>query len=268
MDNENIQAQEQEVVQQGNQDNSMAAFLETFDDDSIKRAFKDTLNDAGEFDRNKVKNLAGRMISDRRALSKIKNMPESVEKFRENYKPNDKFAPLFDESNEKGAKIRDMFNKLDEVCFSNTIGEDKNSVIKNFLLDTFAGNGLIDMRSQEEKEALEQQKQEDQKEILQNALGANTDLDKVNSIIDQFIEDESDDDEDTKTVLNAIKSSAKGKLILYSLRNRIYGKPVPVMKTEIGNSLKALQKEYDDPNTTRERRKELAEQMNEIEGIE
>jgi hypothetical protein len=40
------------------------------------------------------------------------------------------------------------------------------------------------------------------------------------------------------------------------------------MKTEIGNSLKALQKEYDDPNTTRERRKELAEKMNEIEGIE
>ena len=123
MDSENIQAQEQEVTQQGKSD--MEAFLETFDDDSIKRAFKETLNDAGEFDRNKVKNLAGRMISDRRALSKIKNMPESVEKFKENYKPNDKFAPLFDESNEKGAKIRDMFNKLDELCYSNTIGEDK-----------------------------------------------------------------------------------------------------------------------------------------------
>ena len=266
MDSENIQAQEQEVTQQGKSD--MEAFLETFDDDSIKRAFKETLNDAGEFDRNKVKNLAGRMISDRRALSKIKNMPESVEKFKENYKPNDKFAPLFDESNEKGAKIRDMFNKLDELCYSNTIGEDKNSVIKNFLLDTFASNGIIDTKSAEEKEAEMQKKLEDQKEILQDALGANTELDRVQAIIDDFITDESDNDPTVKAVFDAINNSAKGKLILYSLRNRIYGKPVPVMKTEIGNSLKALQKEYDDPNTTRERRKELAEKMNEIEGIE
>jgi hypothetical protein len=266
MDSENIQAQEQEVTQQGKSD--MEAFLETFDDDSIKRAFKETLNDAGEFDRNKVKNLAGRMISDRRALSKIKNMPESVEKFKENYKPNDKFAPLFDESNEKGAKIRDMFNKLDELCYSNTIGEDKNSVIKNFLLDTFASNGIIDAKSAEEKEAEKQKKADDIKEILQDSLGSNTDLDKVQSVIDQFIEDESDGDETTKAVFDAINNSAKGKLILYSLRNRIYGKPVPVMKTEIGNSLKALQKEYDDPNTTRERRKELAEKMNEMEGLE
>ena len=93
-------------------------------------------------------------------------------------------------------------------------------------------------------------------------------MDKVQSIIDQFIEDESDGDETVKAVFDAINNSAKGKLILYSLRNRIYGKPVPVMKTEIGNSLKALEKEYNDPNTTKERRKELAEKMNEIEGIE
>jgi uncharacterized protein (UPF0335 family) len=161
-----------------------------------------------------------------------------------------------------------MFNKLDELCYSNTIGEDKNSVIKNFLLDTFASNGIIDAKSAEEKEAEKQKKADDIKEILQDSLGSNTDLDKVQSIIDQFIEDESDGDETTKAVFDAINNSAKGKLILYSLRNRIYGKPVPVMKTEIGNSLKALQKEYDDPNTTRERRKELAEKMNEIEGIE
>lgn len=266
MDNENIQAQENEAQQQGKSD--MEAFLETFDDDSIKKAFKETLNDAGEFDRNKVKNLAGRMISDRRALSKIKNMPESVEKFKENYKPNDKFAPLFDESNEKGAKIRDMFNKLDELCYSNTIGEDKNSVIKNFLLDTFATNGIIDTKSAEEKEAELQQKLEDQKEILQDALGVNTDLEKVQSIIDDFILEESDEDPAVKAVFDAINSSAKGKLILYSLRNRIYGKPVPVMKTEIGTSYKALEREYNDPNTSKERRKELAEKMNEIEGIE
>lgn len=266
MDNENIQAQEKEAQQQGKSD--MEAFLETFDDESIKRAFKETLNESGEFDRNKVKNLAGRMISDRRSLSKIKNMPETVEKFRENYKPNDKFAPLFDESNEKGAKIRDMFNKFDELCFSNTIGEDKNNVIKNFLLDTFASNGIIDTKSAEEKEAENQKKMEDQKEILQDALGVNADLEKVQSIIDDFILEESDEDPAVKAVFDAINSTAKGKLILYSLRNRIYGKPVPVMKTEIGNSLKALEKEYNDPNTTKERRKELAEKMNEIEGIE
>ena len=88
-------------------------------------------------------------------------------------------------------------------------------------------------------------------------MGSNTDLDKVQSIIDQFIEDESDGDETVKAVFDAINNSAKGKLILYSLRNRIYGKPVPVMKTEIGNSLKALEKEYNDPNTTKERRKNL-----------
>ncbi len=266
MDSENIQAQEQEVTQQGKSD--MEAFLETFDDDSIKRAFKETLNDAGEFDRNKVKNLAGKMISDRRALSKINNMPNSVEDFKNNYKPNEKYANLFNEENAGGEKIRKMFDEFDKLCFSNTIGEAKNSVIKNFILDTFASNGLIDTTSEEEKEAQKQQKIEDQRAILEDALGANTDLDKVDAIINDFITDESDNDPTVKAVFDAINNSAKGKLILYSLRNRIYGKPVPVMKTEIGNSLKALEKEYNDPNTTKERRKELAEKMNEIEGIE
>lgn len=249
-------------------ENDMNTFIESFNDNAQKKAFRETLNEDGSFNREKIRDLAGRMLAERRNLSRINEMPENVAKFKELYKPDEKFANLFNEENKNGEKIRKMFDSFDEMCMSTTIGQSKNKAVKDFLLKTFADNGLIDMRSQEEKEALEQQKQEDQKEILQNALGANTDLDKVNSIIDQFIEDESDDDEDTKTVLNAIKSSAKGKLILYSLRNRIYGKPVPVMKTEIGNSLKALQKEYDDPNTTRERRKELAEQMNEIEGIE
>lgn len=262
-----------EIIQESTQvtppENDMNTFIESFNDNAQKKAFRETLNEDGSFNREKIRDLAGRYLSERRNISKINEMPETVEKFKENFKPNDeRFNPLFDESNEKGKKIRDMFDKLDNMCMQNTIGQSKNKAIKEFLLKTFADNGLVDMTTKEEKEALEQQKLEDQKEILENALGKNTDLDKVNSIIDQFIEDEADDDEDTKMVLNAIKGSAKGKLILYSLRNRIYGKPVPVIKTEIGQSLKSLEKEYNDPNTSRERRKELAEKMNEIEGID
>ena len=257
-----------ETAPQGQEIESMDSFIDSFTDNGLKKAFRDCLDENGDFDRVKVKNLAGKMLSDRRALSKIQEMPESVEDFKNNFKPNEKYAPLFDENNTGGEKIRKMFNRLDEVCFKNGIGETKNQALKTFLLDTFAENNIIDTKTAEEKEAQKQQKLEDQKEILENALGRNTDLDRVQDIIDQFIEDESDSDDATRAVFDAINSTAKGKLILYSLRNRIYGKPVPVMKTEIGTSLKALQKEYDDPNTTRERRKELAEKMNEIEGIE
>ena len=245
-----------------------ADFIGSFKDAGQQKAYKECLNENGEFDREKIRDLAGRYLSERRNISRINEMPESVTKFKELYKPDDKFANLFNEENKGGEKIRKMFDQFDEMCMSSTIGQSKNKAVKDFLLKTFADNGLIDMTSEEEKQAAQQKKADDIKEILQDSLGSNTDLDKVQSIIDQFIEDESDGDETTKAVFDAINNSAKGKLILYSLRNRIYGKPVPVMKTEIGNSLKALQKEYDDPNTTRERRKELAEKMNEIEGIE
>ena len=247
----------------------MNTFIESFNDNAQKKAFRETLNEDGSFNREKIRDLAGRMLSERRNLSRINEMPESVAKFKENFKPDDdRFSSLFDESNEGGKKIREMFDKFDDMCMQNTIGVSKNKAVKEFLLKTFADNNLIDMTSAEEKEAQAQKKAEDIKDILENSLGKNADLDKVQSVIDQFIEDESDGDETTKAVFDAINNSAKGKLILYSLRNRIYGKPVPVMKTEIGTSLKALQKEYDDPNTTRERRKELAEKMNELEGIE
>ena len=259
----------QENGTQGTPENDMNTFIESFNDNAQKKAFRETLNEDGTFNREKIRDLAGRMLADRRNLSRINEMPESVAKFKENFKPDDeRFNPLFDETNENGKKVRDMFDKLDQMCMQNTIGQSKNKAIKEFLLKTFADNGVIDMTSKEEKEAQELKKAENQKEILENALGKNTDLDKVNSIIDQFIEDEAEEDEDAKMVLNAIKGSAKGKLILYSLRNRIYGKPVPVMKTEIGESMAALQREYDNPNTTRERRKELAEKMNEMEGID
>lgn len=250
-------------------ENDMNAFIESFSDKAQQKAFRETLNEDGSFNREKIRDLAGRYLTERRNISRIAEMPESVAKFKENFKPDDeRFNRLFDDANDKGKKIRDMFDKFDDMCMQNTIGVSKNKAVKEFLLKTFADNGLIDMTSEEEREAQKQKKLDDQKEILENALGKNTDLGKVQSIIDQFIEDEADGDETTKAVFDAINDSAKGKLILYSLRNRIYGKPVPVMKTEIGSSLKALEKEYNDPNTTKERRKELAEQMNEIEGIE
>ena len=257
-----------ETAPQGQKIESMDSFIDSFTDAGLKRAFRETLNEDGSFNREKIRDLAGRMLSDRRALSRVNEMPESASKFKEVYKPDDQFANLFNEDNKGGEKIRKMFDKFDDMCMQNTIGQSKNKAVKDFLLKTFADNGLIDMTSEEEREAQKQQKLEDEKEILQNALGKNADLDKVQDIIDQFIEDETDGDDTVKAVFDAINNSAKGKLILYSLRNRIYGKPVPVMKTEIGTSLKALQKEYDDPNTTRERRKELAEKMNELEGIE
>ena len=256
------------IETQGGTPTEMDSFIESITDNAQKKAFRETLNDDGSFNKEKIRDLAGRYLSERRNISRINEMPESAGKFKELYKPDEKFANLFNEENKGGEKIRKMFDQFDEMCMSSTIGQSKNKAVKDFLLKTFADNGLIDMTSEEEKQAAQQKKADDIKEILQDSLGSNTDLDKVQSIIDQFIQDESDGDETTKAVFDAINNSAKGKLILYSLRNRIYGKPVPVMKTEIGNSLKALQKEYDDPNTTRERRKELAEKMNEIEGIE
>lgn len=255
-------------TQGGTPTNEMETFIDSITDTAQKKAFRETLNDDGSFNKEKIRDLAGRYLSERRNISRINEMPESAGKFKELYKPDEKFANLFNEENKGGEKIRKMFDQLDDMCMQNTIGQSKNKAVKDFLLKTFEQNGLIDMTSEEEKQAAQQKKADDIKEILQDSLGSNTDLDKVQSIIDSFIEDESDGDETTKAVFDAINSSAKGKLILYSLRNRIYGKPVPVIKTEIGNSLKALEKEYNDPNTTKERRKELAEKMNEIEGIE
>lgn len=264
MAEENIQG----TTPENTPSDTMDTFIDSFDDESVKKAFKETLNDKGEFDREKIKNLAGRMISDRRTLSKINNMPDSVAKFKEEYKPEERFANLFNEENQAGEKIRKMFDDFDNLCYNNTIGQTKNRLVKDFILKTLSENGIIDTESAEEKAAKAEKKAADQRMILEDALGKNTDLDKVNAIIDQFIEDESEEDADVKPVLEAIKSSAKGKLILYSLRNRIYGKPVPVMKTEIGTSQKALEREYNDPNTSRERRKEIAEKLNEMEGIE
>lgn len=260
--------EKQGLENQENHGSDMTAFIDSFDDESVKKAFKETLNDKGEFDREKIKNLAGRMISDRRTLSKINNMPDSVAKFKEEYKPEERFANLFNEENQAGEKIRKMFDDFDNLCYNNTIGQTKNRLVKDFILKTLSENGIIDTKTAEEKAADEEKKAEDQRMIMESALGKNTDLNKVNAIIDEFIADESDEDPDVKVVLDAIKSSAKGKLILYSLRNRIYGKPVPVMKTEIGTSQKALEREYNDPNTTRERRAEIAEKLNEMEGIE
>ena len=256
------------IETQGGTPTEMDSFIESITDNAQKKAFRETLNDDGSFNKEKIRDLAGRYLSERRNISRLNEMPDSVAKFKELYKPDDRFANLFNPENKGGEKIRDMFDKFDQYCMENVIGQSKNKAVKDFLLKTFADNGLIDMTSEEEKQAAQQKKADDIKEILQDSLGSNTDLDKVQSIIDQFIQDESDGDETTKAVFDAINNSAKGKLILYSLRNRIYGKPVPVMKTEIGNSLKALEKEYNDPNTTKERRKELAEKMNEIEGIE
>lgn len=260
--------EKQGLENQENHGSDMTAFIDSFDDESVKKAFKETLNDKGEFDREKIKNLAGRMISDRRTLSKINNMPDSVAKFKEEYKPEERFANLFNEENQAGEKIRKMFDDFDNLCYNNTIGQTKNRLVKDFILKTLADNNIIDVATPEERAAKEEQKAQDQRAILESALGKNTDLDKVEAVINDFISDESMDDPDVKVVLDAIKSSAKGKLILYSLRNRIYGKPVPVMKTEIGTSQKALEKEYNDPNTTRERRAEIAEKLNEMEGIE
>lgn len=247
---------------------SMETFIESFNDKAQQKAFRDCLNESGEFDREKIRDLAGRYLSERRSLSKITEMPDDVAKFKENFTPDERFAPLFDETNDGGKKIREMFDKLDVICMEQKIGETKNKALKQFLLNTFADNNIIDARTPDEREAESQKQAENQKEILENALGKNTDLDKVNAIIDQFVDDEADGDDTVKAVFDAIKSSAKGKLILYSLRNRIYGKPVPVIKTEIGQTKKSLEKEYDNPNTTRERRKEIAEKLNEIEGLE
>ena len=100
MAEENIQG----TTPENTPSDTMDTFIESITDNAQKKAFRETLNEDGSFSREKIRDLAGRYLSERRAVSKLNEMPETAEKFKESYKPDDKFAPLFNEERLRRAK--------------------------------------------------------------------------------------------------------------------------------------------------------------------
>ena len=62
-----------------------ADFIGSFKDSAQQKAYRDCLNESGEFDREKIRDLAGRYLSERRNISRLSEMPESAGKFKELY---------------------------------------------------------------------------------------------------------------------------------------------------------------------------------------
>ena len=69
-------------TQGGTPTNEMDSFIESITDTAQKKAFRETLNDDGSFNKEKIRDLAGRYLSERRNISRINEMPESAGKKR------------------------------------------------------------------------------------------------------------------------------------------------------------------------------------------
>ncbi len=70
------------IETQGGTPTEMETFMDSITDTAQKKAFRETLNDDGSFNKEKIRDLAGRYLSERRNISRINEMPTDVKQVK------------------------------------------------------------------------------------------------------------------------------------------------------------------------------------------
>lgn len=134
--------------------------------------FKDS---DGNFDAAKIQKLADDKKYLRQQISKLKQLPESVEEYGKNFVLDSKFDE-FVSNEENKKKIDTVFEKLDKLSLEKGLSVERNNDIRRFVLDELVASKAIDITPNAKKEEMAQKIVAERNTAIQETIGEISDI--------------------------------------------------------------------------------------------
>lgn len=184
-------------------------------------------NEDGTFSEEKIKKLADDKKYFRQQISKLKQMPSSIEEYGKDFVLDSKFDE-FASKEENQAKIKALFEKIDKLSMEKGIGVERNHDIRRFVMDELVEAKAIDLTTQAEKDAENQKIVEERNKAVQEVIGDVTDINAWNDALCDWLKGFCNSDAEYQMHKSLLERNSIWALSLNKVRHAMQGNKIPV----------------------------------------
>lgn len=188
---------------------------------------KEYRNEDGSFSEEKLIKLAEDKKYYRQQISKLKQMPSSVEEYGKDFVLDSKFNE-FASKDENKEKINALFDKIDKLSMEKGIGVERNHDIRRFVMDELVAAKAIDLKSDAEKEAENQKIIEERNKAVQDAIGEVSDINAWNKNLCDWLKGFCNSDAEYEMHKALLERNSLWALSLNKVRHAMMGNKIPV----------------------------------------
>lgn len=194
-------------------------------------ALKEYRNEDGSFNEEKIKKLAEDKKYFRQQISKLKQMPETIEEYSKDFVLDSKFDE-FASKEENQAKIKTLFEKIDKLSMEKGIGVERNHDIRRFVMDELVDAKAIDLTTDAEKEAANQKAIEERNKAVQEVIGDITDINAWNNALCDWLKGFCNSDAEFQMHKSLLEHNSIWALSLNKVRHAMMGSKIPLAVSE------------------------------------
>lgn len=213
--------------------------------------FKDS---DGNFDAAKIQKLADDKKYLRQQISKLKQLPSSVEEYGKNFVLDSKFDEFVaDEANKK--KIDSLFEKLDKLSLEKGLSVERNNDIRRFVLDELVESKAIDITPAAKREEMAQKMVAERNKAIQDTIGNVSDINNWNSQLYDWLKTFCNNSAEFEAHKKLAETNATWALSLNKIRQAMMGNRIPMLAPEASFSQESWDRAFH--NATREEQDRL-----------
>lgn len=188
-------------------------------------------NEDGTFSEEKIKKLAEDKKYFRQQISKLKQMPSSIEDYGKDFVLDSKFDE-FASKDENKEKIKALFDKIDKLSMEKGIGVERNHDIRRFVMDELVEAKAIDLTTQAEKEAQNQKIIEERNKAVQDVIGELSDINAWNKNLEDWLKNFCNSEAEFQMHKSLMERNSIWALSLNKVRHALMGNKIPVAVSE------------------------------------
>ena len=184
-------------------------------------------NADGEFDADKIKQLAADKKYFRQQISKLKQMPEKIEDYGKDFVLDSKFDEYVSKEENK-EKLNSLFEKLDKMSMEKGIGVERNHDIRRFVLNELVESKAIDLTTEAEKAEQNQKAIDERNKAVQEVIGDVTDIQAWNKNLEDWLKGFCNSDAEFQMHKALLERNSIWALSLNKVRHAMMGNKIPV----------------------------------------
>lgn len=220
--------------------------------------FKDS---DGNFDAAKIQKLADDKKYLRQQISKLKQLPESVEEYGKNFVLDSKFDE-FVSNEENKKKIDTVFEKLDKLSLEKGLSVERNNDMRRFVLDELVASKAIDITPNAKKEEMAQKIVAERNSAIQNVIGDVSDMKNWDDQLYDWLKTFCNNSAEFEAHKRLAETNATWALSLNKIRQAMMGNRIPMLPPEASFSQESWDKAFH--NASRDEQDRLLKERAEI----
>lgn len=222
-----------------------------------KDVLSDYRNEDGTLNEDKVIKLSEDRLYYRQKLSKLNQLPSSVEEYGKNFVLDSKFDEFVtDENNKK--KIDAVFEKLDKLSLEKGLSVERNNDMRRFVLDELVASKAIDITPLAKKEEIAQKIVAERNEAIQKEIGDISDIKAWDKNLYDWLHDFCNSSAEYEMHKKLAETNSLWAMSLDKIRKAQMGNRIPIIHSEAKFNEKEWQRVFS--KATREEQDKMLEE--------